>query len=164
MCCRDASLRVPFPPCLLHNCRHSPVPIRSKVNTSAHIVSYCLYVLTCVSWSQVVWVACEEGLMVLRRQIHVVVSERLSTRYPCVTRQKIFQQNGRKRDGRKHSCNIEIKYFDWLKLSLYWQNRDQRTNRITATVQIMLFSLLRLTDYILLHEINLEDFSTLYIL
>ena len=44
--------------------------------------------LTGVSRPEVVRVAREEGLMVLCRKIHIVICERLSTRYPRISAHK----------------------------------------------------------------------------
>lgn len=80
--------------------------------------------LTGISWSQVVGVACKEGLMVLCWQIHVVVGQRLSTRYPCITRQKRERSERsdimtglRHRCTRKCECDFEktaMENFLWL--------------------------------------------------
>lgn len=98
MCCRDASLWVPLSPCFLHNChqsKHAQIHIFMKSEGSHHhlctdIKMHAAYtrLLTGVSRPEVVWVAGKEGLMVLCRQVHVVVSQRLSTRYPRIPEQQ----------------------------------------------------------------------------
>lgn len=99
VCCRDASLRVSLPPRFLHNCRQSnrhketeATGQRGHVTTCADTSRRCASrPLTGVCRPEVVRVAGEEGLVVLRRQVHVIIRERLATRHPRIPE----QQHGR---------------------------------------------------------------------
>lgn len=77
---RDPSLWVPLPPRLLHDCRRAQRSERSQTGRG----SWFRRGLTGVGGAEVVGVAGEEGLVVLSRQVHVVVGQRLATRDPRI--------------------------------------------------------------------------------
>lgn len=91
---RDPSLWVPLPPRLLHDCHRANTESDPASTAGLEAPGGAAFPrgLTGVGGPEVVGVAGEEGLVVLSRQVHVVVSQRLSTgdpRIPAQTRMEI---------------------------------------------------------------------------